>query len=358
MPSVNEKIKDQALEYSVQLLRFEGTLDYEVRRRLNALINSLTNSLSGSGIWNAKRKQTVNRRMVKFFKKSKRLINSTYLDIDKQQRTNLITIAKLSQQQVNKTIDEALKVEGITNKSTSKPAKLIDDVLIEGSPISELWKRRSTAFDGKFKDTIRDEVSKGSSLDAVMLLLVGTAALRYKDSIFNPNRASAQSLARTALVVVANQTKLDTFVHNTDIVKAIEWVSTLDSRTTKICMALDGLQWTMPGYQPIKHNKRFPGAAAHYACRSTQVPVTKSDKELGISGKFGKIPESTRASMDGQVSAKLNYENWLKTKNKAFQMDVLGPNRYKLWHSGKLGFTDLTGNSGNVLTLVQLKKRL
>ena len=35
--------------------------------------------------------------------------------------------------------------------------------------------------------------------------------------------------------------------------------------------------------------------------------------------------------MDGQVSGGKNYEEWLKTKSKAFQIEVLGVEKQKLW---------------------------
>jgi hypothetical protein len=72
----------------------------------------------------------------------------------------------------------------------------------------------------------------------------------------------------------------------------VQWVSTLDSRTTEICIALDGLQWTLPDYEPIGHKVDFPGAIAHWGCRSTQIAVVKSWEELG--GK----PEITTANIE------------------------------------------------------------
>jgi hypothetical protein len=62
--------------------------------------------------------------------------------------------------------------------------------------------------------------------------------------------------------------------------------------------------------------------------------------------------------MDGQVSSKLGYEGWLKSKPEKFQRDVLGSTKFDLWNKGSLKFTDMVNQSGNALTLAQLNIKL
>lgn len=75
-------------------------------------------------------------------------------------------------------------------------------------------------------------------------------------------------------------------------------------------------------------------------------------RELGIDVDEVK---STRASMDGQVPASLNFETWLKGKSKAFQDEKLGPGRADLWRRGVITLSDLLDQWGNPLSLAQLK---
>jgi hypothetical protein len=42
--------------------------------------------------------------------------------------------------------------------------------------------------------------------------------------------------------------------------------STLDGRTTQVCIMLNGKQWSLPGYEPIGHNEVWPGVIAHWNC--------------------------------------------------------------------------------------------
>jgi hypothetical protein len=79
---------------------------------------------------------------------------------------------------------------------------------------------------------------------------------------------------------------------------------------------------------------------------------------LGAKRKFKEIPESTRATMDGQVSSKTGYEQWLKSKDEDFQKEVLGLGKWELWKKGKIGFKDLVDQSGNPVGLQVLKDKL
>ena len=72
--------------------------------------------------------------------------------------------------------------------------------------------------------------------------------------------------------------------------------------------------------------------------------------------KIDEIPKSTQASMDGQVAEDLTYEQWLRKKPKAFQIEKLGPTKYELWKEDKISFTDLIDQTGRPLTVAELKE--
>jgi hypothetical protein len=122
-------------------------------------------------------------------------------------------------------------------------------------------------------------------------------------------------------------------------------VGELIVHNTPICQSRDGKVY------PLDSGPRPP---AHFRCRSTTAPVLKSWKELGL--KERDIPPGTRASMDGQVPEAETYQTWLKKKSPAFQDDVLGPTRGKLFREGMTldRFVDETGHE---YTLKQLRSK-
>jgi hypothetical protein len=162
---------------------------------------------------------------------------------------------------------------------------------------------------------------------------------------------------------------METFKANDDVLQGVQAIVTLDARTSDICMARSAMAWDFDG-KPLNDETDidFPGPPPwHPNCRTTLVPVVKSVGQL-IGGKKGaaldarlakevkKLPKATQASMDGQVSKSLTYEDWLKGKSAAFQEEVLGPGKYRLWKAGDISLRDLIDQRGRSLTLEQLKQ--
>ena len=142
------------------------------------------------------------------------------------------------------------------------------------------------------------------------------------------------------------------FIENQDVIKGVQWVSTLDSRTTVICAGLDGRVFK-PG-QGIR-------PPAHFACRSTTVPVLRSFDELGIKG-LGKLPPATRASASekftGQVPARRTFGTWLKDQRLKTQIEVLGSReKAQLFRSGRIDIQSFTDANQKPLTIAQIRRR-
>ena len=170
-------------------------------------------------------------------------------------------------------------------------------------------------------------------------------------------RRDAMAITRTAVQTVAKDARLASLEANADIIKAVQWVSTLDSRTSSICMARSGKTWSYPDFKPIGHKIPWNGGPpAHWNCRSSFIPVTKSFEEL-TGGKIkDKVEPATRASMDGYVAADLTFDQFLKSKPPEFADKMLGKGRAELWRSGKITLNQLLDQRGNPLTLAQLKR--
>jgi len=358
MPTVNEKVKDAIIKHSVDLNRLEIQMKKEVVAELRKLEKELVQQIERSKIWTVKREQTKRKELALFLKTIKARIDKIYAEIQQRYIENLAAIAKIAEAQTVHSINKAIKVDILEAKMSKPMLKAIaSNTLIEGAPSKEWWKRRSEMYLTKFKDIVRRGMTTGQTTPEVVSALIGTKVNHFKDGALFTQYAGTKALVRTSIQTVANQARLDTYRANDDIVKGIEWSATFDQRTSETCMALDGLQWDLE-YQPLGHGTPFPGATAHWNCRSTTVAITKSWKELGAKGKFKEISPSTRASMDGQVSGKMNYGDWLKTKSSAFQKDVLGAKKYELWKKGKLNFTDMVSGSGKPLTIQQIERKL
>ena len=357
--SVNDTILDEITGHSVDLQRLEASVKKDIRKELKKLEKVLIADIQNTGMFDAVREQTKIKRMKALLKQTRETIKSTYKQVAKEHAKTLANVASIAEKQAVSSINKALTVQLASVGMSKQTLKAIaSNTLFEGAQSAEWWSRRGEAFHLRFSDTVRQGMMRGDDTKTITNNLIGTAPNKYKDGALQANRRSAEALVRTSIQAVANEARLETYADNDDIIKGVEWVSTLDSRTSQTCMGLDGLTWSNPDREPIGHNVTFPGVTAHWGCRSTQVPITKSWEELGAKGDFNEIPESTRASMDGQVSDKKGYESWLKGKSEPFQRDALGAQKYDLWKRDKLKFTDLVNQSGNPLTVQQLNTKL
>ncbi len=355
--SVNDDVLDAITGHSVDLVRVEAGLRKKVVKDLKALEKTVIKMLKSSGVAETIKQKVKEKRLRKLLGQTADTIATSYQNITKESKKDLGSIAGISAKQSVEAINGSLKASvASVGMSRSVLESISSNVLIEGAPSKEWWGRQSDQFQSEFSDVIRRGALLGKTTKEITDDFVGTQANNFKDGVAIRGRRRAEGLVRTSIQTVANEARQRTYAENEDIVKGIEWVSTLDSRTSNICKVLDGLVWDNDR-NPVGHDKDYVGLTAHWNCRSTQVPVLKSWEELGAKKKFAEIPKSTRASMDGQVSESIKYEDWLKSKPESFQKEVLGAGKWELWKTGSLGFTDLIDQSGNELSLSELNRR-
>lgn len=206
----------------------------------------------------------------------------------------------------------------------------------------------------RVQDAIVSGFTDGLTNDEIIRLLRGTKAKEYTDGILAITRRDAETITRSAVMHVAGDVKQDFYAKNQHMMGAVVWLSTLDTRTTPMCQVRDGKRYTVDTFKPIGHSYEWgagPGAL-HFNCRSTSNAVLKSWRELGID--MDEVPASTRASMDGQAPAEMNYADWLKKQSRENQIRVLGATRADMYDSGKIPLDRFYSSKGDLLTIAEL----
>ena len=204
----------------------------------------------------------------------------------------------------------------------------------------------------RIQDSLAMGFVEGRTVDEMVRTLRGTRAQGYKDGIINASNREVSAIVRTAVGHYAQAAREVLFEQNADLIDELEWVATLDSRTSEICMIRDGKRYTVD-HEPIGHELPWLGGPgqAHWNCRSSCVPRLKLASELGLTGS------ADRASVDGPVSAATTYASWIKRQPAARQDEVLGKSRGKLMRQGKYTLDRFYNNEGRFLTLEQLRAR-
>jgi len=259
---------------------------------------------------------------------------------------------------------------------------LVRERPFEGRTLRD-WARNIRQADiDRISAQIRIGVTQGEPVDVIARRVVGTARLRGSDGVTQITRGNAAALTRTAVIHFTNSAREEFFLQNRNIATREVWVATLDSRTCPICRALDGQRFQ------IGEGRKPP---AHIGCRCVRVQIIEEDligqrpfkstteRQLveefseqeglnlmrfarsalprGTRGRFDEFARRTIRNRIGRVPAKVTYDEWLRTQSAAFQDDVLGPTRARLFRQGNLTLDKFVNRRGDEIPLSQLAQR-
>lgn len=386
MPSTNEDLADEYTVFAVNLERYKVSVRRDVLKVLRAMENDIVKRLAKldpTAVSTGRQRK----RLDNLLKQVRETIETRHKQARQALEGGYRELAKVEDGHTRKALAAAVGVPvGNTALTPDQLKAIAGKVLIEGAPSREWWARQSRETLRRFTDAMRLGLSQGETLGDLVRRVRGSKKANYNDGIMALSYRNAEAIVRTSVQAVANQARIDSFSNNADVIKAVQQRSTLDGRTTDICKAYSGLQWSVPDYEPLGHSLPFNGGPPrHWNCRSTLVPVTRSWSELaqrkirtpaggtvkGANKYFerqlaakGLSPEAiarakrnAQASMDGQVPEDWNYEAWLKRKPVEFQKEILGQAKYDLWKRGKLTFKDLVDQSGRPLSVDELRAK-
>lgn len=250
----------------------------------------------------------------------------------------------------------------------------------EGKLLADWVKNLEDSDITRLNKAVQFGLIQGRTAMEVTRDLFGSQSAKGKDGITQMTRSSVNTMVRTAMQHVTNNVRSEVALINSDVIDKEEYVAVLDGRTTPFCKATDGKLFK-PGEGP-----RPP---VHIGCRSTRVmyisqdvgvrpskPVTQrllvkefaDEKDLGNITSRDDLPFGTKGQFDdwsrqrirelvGQVPAKTNYNEWLKTQTAEFQTDTLGKTRAELFRKGDLTLDRFIDVDGTTLTLKEIARR-
>lgn len=216
----------------------------------------------------------------------------------------------------------------------------------QGKLMREWYRELEDGAFRRLRDTIRMGIVEGRTTEQMIRDIRGTRAQGYRDGVLETNRRAAEVTVRTAVNHTANAARTRLYGRNKGLIKGVQWVSTLDSRTSAVCRARDGKVYDVD---------KGPRPPAHPNCRSSTAPVLKSWREIGLNKDD--TPPSTRASMNGQVAEDVTYGDWLRRQPVEVQNEVLGEKKARLFRKGDLPIDRFVDKKGDELTLDELKRR-
>lgn len=345
MPSANEKLNERATRHQVYLLRYSGS----VRNKLIGHLNRVEDDLLAQIRKRADAGTFTEWRLNKILEDVRDILRDAQSDSYGIVRDDLLSFVSYEAEHAEEGLRSALQVD--FNITRPAPAQLRAAVLsrpFQGRILREWVTELTDAQRRNVRNAIRIGFTEGESIDAIVRRIRGTRAQQFRDGIFETTRRQAEALVRTAVGHSSNYARQALFEENGDILKGWQFVATIDGRTTLQCASLDGNVYEIgKGPQPPRHVN----------CRSTSVPVLRDAEEI-FGRNVGKLPEGTRASIDGAIPASTTYGKWLRNQPKSVQDEVLGPTKAKLFRDGGMDVSRFVEErTGRVYSLDELRRK-
>jgi len=316
-----------------QFVSFLRRIDDVIKRRLSGDITELSRS-----------------KLERLLKSVDGAIEKIYDDYWDELSGNLIDVGEYEAEFESRSLDNVLvnfetsipSVEQVRASIFSAPLSVRG---ADGGKLLEPFIKDWTSIEAKrVTGAIRQGFFEGQTNAQIMRTIRGTKANGYRDGLLAVSKRGADAVVKTAVQHAASVARQGTWDANSNVVVGVEWVSTLDSRTTQVCRSLDGQVF------PINSGPRPP---IHIRCRSTTSAKLDARFDMFKQGQ-------TRSSKGGPVSSNETYYSWLKKQSAAFQNEAIGANRATLLRKGGLSaqrFAELNiGKKLEPLTLKEMRR--
>jgi len=354
MPSTPRELVDIATRHQVMLERLKSGEWKDLQQFVDEMQRILTSRLRSADDLTA----FTLRRLTRFQTATREALNDPIREFRRAWRREMERIARSEARFEARSIDNVL-VRTTTDLPTDQQiaaAVFNNPLQARGVTGDQLlgsffrgWERAAVE---QITGEIRIGVTQGLTNRQIEQSITGTVAAQFRDGAMAQIRRRAETIVRTSVQHVSQQARQATWEQNSDIVRRVRFVATLDSRTTQQCSSLDGMEF------PVGQGPRPP---LHPNCRSTTVAVL--DGRLSVLGE-----EGTRAARNvddrrriDDVPAGQTYYGWLKQQPAEFQSEAIGPTRAKLLRDGGLTaeeFADLQlGRRFDPLTLEEMQRR-
>lgn len=343
-PTLNEVLRDEVIAHALQIERLKNAEQKAVvkfidKTLLPDLVSRLNERLDGINQRGLDIGPDTTARLKRLIQTLQEVVEAWSTKVASDLTSRAVEISRFEAEFMHSLLDEQTRtlpiqlstvipaVDQLRSLVTNRP---IDGVLIEG------WvKRMSDTTKAALDKQIRIGIASGNTTPQIVRRVRDVTGLA-KDA--------AIALTRTSVAHAASIGRDAVYVANADLLRGVQWHATLDTSTCPRCGRLDGNLFQLD---------KGPRPPLHVQCRCSTVPVLKSWSQLGI--KASDIDGKTRASMDGQVPAALNFEQWLSRRSTDEQNEVLGATRAKLFRSGTLSIGDFVNRSNEVISLDALR---
>ena len=254
---------------------------------------------------------------------------------------------------------EDLGGKSLAVSSSSALAKMVERQPFVGKTLNQIYSKLSVDDTDRVMTSVSDGLNSGLTKQQIQNQIFGTKKLGYTDGVLQQtrnyinNNNTNSGVVRTTVNGVSNESKRLLYEANSDIIDKVQYMATLDGRTSNICASRDGKIYKQGNEPPLP---------AHISCRSTYVPIidgldiestrpyvadtrTRKEREKDFREQAKANGTTIKQERDkwkdkaiGQVSDKTTYQQWFDKQPASFQKEKLGKTKYELYKKGGMKF--------------------
>lgn len=347
--SANSVLRDEAIRHALHSEKYSKGLATKIVRLLNSadadLVETIGKRMTAIDERGYDLGPATTKRLNGLLVEIRSINDAVYSKVGKGLKADLADYVEYEAEWASTGLSSATGISDLNLPTAQYLRQLVERSPIDGHLLSSWTDAMSAARQRRVEQAIRLGLVGGETTDQIVRRIRGSKDAQFTDGILQKSRHSAQTMVLTASATVASNARGEVYKANSHIIKQVQWLSTLDSRTSPVCQSRDGQSW------PVDSD--HPKTPAHPRCRSVLIPVTKSFNELGIDRD--EVTPEKRASMDGLVAGKSNFEDWIGRQGQARQEQVFGAERARMFREGRVSFRDLFRTNGEYKSLAELR---
>jgi SPP1 gp7 family putative phage head morphogenesis protein len=350
--ALTDEIADTLTEQDMDIMRVGGGRRRKMVQELNALMGELIALLRSESLdpTAVTRTRDVRNRIDKLSKEVGLKVREAYSGLHRATKKELELLVTFDANGLVGGANFAADVSLFSGTINATQAReIVNTTTMQGQTLGKWFQANANDYANRVVLQVNEGVKANETINQITTRVRRTAI---------PSIRNAVTLTDTASAAVINQERLELYQQNAEVVKAVQAINPLDSRTSDICRARAGRVWRLddPG---------FPGPPPwHFNCRTTLVPITYSGNSLKrVKGK-AKLKRELKDLTGGEIkeingapAKNVTFESFLNKRSVAQQKEILGPGKYKLWKDGDINMRDLIDQTGRPLTLEQLRAK-
>lgn len=275
-----------------------------------------------------------------------------YVSMPETFAVSAVALAVYESSYISKLYGDEIELDGtkVFNQSKKMP-------VVGGQLYDDVWRNLSESVRKKALYAVREGISQGLTTAQIVSGIRGqrvkqpSGKFEYVGGIVAQAKNEIEASVRTIRSHVSSIVYKETF--SALGFEYMKDVSTLDGRTSLVCISRDGR------VQPINNMVYVP---YHFRCRTIQVGCDRDGKIDGLrpfvadTRSVKNIPKDERKDIIGQVDANTKYPEWFAKQDEVFQQEVLGKTKFELYKDGAFPITKFTDPLSKPYTIAELRE--